>query len=191
MLLHSEAHVQAITTQVNYVLGSARRSHPGPLRAGRGSRSSRWLARAVLPDADDVARGVADGCDGSIAFLVGQGDHLCAPLGRLAERVIELGDVDVGPDSGFPGGGQVGAPVPDDVAGAVAEARLVPWATNLPAEDRPVEVRGLCHIVCGDPEIGDTAGPGHRGLDARVCRCVVIGHRLPLLIQLWLYHSLM
>ena len=87
-------------------------SHP---RMSPGCATSPWLVRAFLPDADHVACGVAEDGDGQAAFQVGQGDDRRTMFGRRAEHLIESGDVDVGPDSGFPGGGQVGAPVSDGI----------------------------------------------------------------------------
>ena len=84
-----------------------------------------------LPDADDVAGGVADGGYPEVSFRVGRGDQFGAVSGRCAKGVIEVGDVDVGQHAGLSGGGKVGAPVPDDVAGAVAEARRVRPAAQL------------------------------------------------------------
>ena len=102
----------------------------GELDHGRTKLVSEYQSAAGsawpgLPDADDVAGGVTDSGYPEVSFRVGRGDQFGAVSGRSAKGVIEAGDVDVGQHAGLSGGGKVGAPVPDDVAGAVAEARRV------------------------------------------------------------------
>src|SRR6516165_1467805 len=125
--------------------------------------SSAWPR---FPDADDVARGVADGGDPEIALGVGLGHDFGAALGCGAERVVEAGDVDVGHYPGLARGGQVGAPVPDDMAGAVAEARRIRAAgAQPPAKHRPVELGRLGGISCWDAQVGNAAWAGDRVFD--------------------------
>jgi hypothetical protein len=81
------------------------------------------LLLASLPDTYDVACWVAEGGDGQAAFRTGRGNDLGAVFSGCAKHLVEAGDVDVGADSGFAGGGQVGAPVPDDMTGT--KARLL------------------------------------------------------------------
>jgi len=54
-----------------------------------------------LPEADEVARRVADPGDASIAFGDGGLHDLSAVLGRVRHRAVEIVHVDDGCDAGF------------------------------------------------------------------------------------------
>src|SRR5436190_14819983 len=116
------------------------------------------LAHA-FPDADDVPRRVAERGDAEVALRVGRVDDLGAAGDRVLERRVDRGDVDVRPDAGGAGHGQLRHEVADDVPGGVLEARIVAVAVHLPAEDGLVEGRRLARVRGGDPKVGDPAVP--------------------------------
>jgi hypothetical protein len=55
-----------------------------------------WLAGGVVPEADEVAGGVAERGDGEQAFREGGGDDLACVIQDPRDRVIDMVDVDIG-----------------------------------------------------------------------------------------------
>jgi hypothetical protein len=106
----------------------------------RRPRCAPPLARPLLPDAYDVSARVADQRDPEVALGVRLRHDLGAVGGCLLERSVEALDEDVRADAALASDCVVGAEVPDDVAGAVLERRVLAVSANLPAEDGLVEV---------------------------------------------------
>jgi hypothetical protein len=67
------------------------------------------------------------------------------------QRVVEVVDVDVGQDAGLDDGGQARAPVPDDMSGAVTEARRVRVAAEQEGEAGEVGAQ-LGEVVAVDAD---------------------------------------
>src|SRR6266550_7380137 len=101
--------------------------------------------------------------------------------GDRVEGVINVGDVDVGAQPVGAGGGLIGDPAPDDVPGAVAEARLIWPPMQLPAEHVAVEPGRRRGIPGRDMQIGDTGDPADQRIDSHAPP--------PPSLWLWIYHS--
>jgi len=93
--------------------------------------------------------------------------------GNLVEDLVQIRDVDVRSDASVSRYLKIGAPMPDDVTRAVGEASWLRIATNNPAEDLAIELRGLRAVSCRDFEIRHRSIPEGRRRHLRV-----IGHNL-------------
>jgi hypothetical protein len=85
--------------------------------AARGSvrASARSGARAVLPDADDIAGGIAEERDPQVALRVRLGHDLAAAGSDRLQRLVEVLNEDVDADAVLTGDRVVAAEVADDV----------------------------------------------------------------------------
>src|SRR5262245_35395085 len=83
------------------------------------------VSRAGLPHADDVPGRVAEGRDPQVALRVRRGDDLAALRDDALERFVDLLDEDVGPHARLAGNQLFGGEMPDHMAAAVRETRLV------------------------------------------------------------------
>src|SRR5215218_9074403 len=121
-------------------------------------------ARALLPDADDVAGGVAEERHPEVSLRVRLGGHLAASGANSLERLFEVLDEDVDADAVLTGNRMVAAEVADDVAAPVLEGRVRAAAAHLPAEDGLVELSGRVGVGRGHPQVRDPAAPEDRVL---------------------------
>src|SRR5215218_1045599 len=128
-------------------------------------------ARALLPDADDVAGGVAEERHPEVSLRVRLGGHLAASGANSLERLFEVLDEDVDADAVRTGDRVVAAEVADDVAAAVLEGRVRAAAAHLPAKDPLVELRRGAGVGRGDAQVRDPAAPEDRVLAHRPAFC--------------------
>jgi hypothetical protein len=101
------------------------RGHIGPCRRRRRTLTEVFkcsgLAGLILPQADEIAGGVAEGGDPEIAVGADGGDDFAAEGGDEGKEVVEAVDVEIGDEGAVGGeGGRLGETT-DEVGGGVLE----------------------------------------------------------------------
>jgi hypothetical protein len=119
------------------------------------------VALRALPDAEDVASGIAEGRHRQVSLRIRRRDRRASVGSDLLERVVHALHVDIGADAGLAGDLQVGHEVPDHMPGAVLEARILPVGVHVPAEHGLVEGGRPVRVLRRDPQVGDPGEPEH------------------------------
>src|ERR1700736_5179266 len=112
-----------------------------------------------LPDAEPVTGGVRERRDPEIAFRIRCRGDLASVLGDLLEDIGDLLDVDIRGRASLARNGQVLHEVPDDVTGAILEARIRSAFVDVPTEDGPIERGRPVGVRSRHPEVGDPSVP--------------------------------
>ena len=129
--------------------------------------------RLLLPEAQDVARRIAECRDLEVALQVWSAHDLTSVGSDALDDLVDTLDVDEEEQAGLTRDCLVGHPRATDVSAAVVEGGpLAVVIANGPSEDGLIEARGLVHIIRGDVQVRDPAGPLEEGLDARILRNV-------------------
>ena len=93
----------------------------------------------MLPDADHVPGGVAEGRYPQIALRIRRRHNLPTSSNNLLQRLIDPLNEDIRPDTRLSGNRHVDHEVSDHVAGSIREAGIVAICVHPPAEHALVE----------------------------------------------------
>jgi hypothetical protein len=111
----------------------------------------------LLPNADDVAAGVAKGCDPKVPLGVSRFDDLTAASFDLFNNCVDAADVNVGQDARLTRRNEVSDPGADQATSCIGKAEmLVITVADLPSKHARVELAGRANIGGGNLEIRQT-----------------------------------
>src|SRR5438309_8817356 len=149
-------------------------------------------AGTCLPEADQIAGGVADRRHPQVSFRVRRLHHRATVRSDPLHRGVDAIDIDVGQQAGLPRDRPTGHPPADEVSGRIIKAKIVGVALlRAPAEDPLVEGGRPAGIERGYLQVRQATVPGQAGVHARAAAWrllgVVLRHcRLLSSLQFWL-----